>query len=623
MIQTISKTTYTKVKQTAGMQRNGYHLMNSGPASKRPRTSLLGPANNKNSAAQNDPDPFGDDDWTNDELAELEFVATQVEKGNNLNNSCYVTGNQNNCEDTDNLSILRMELDQKSGETKILRDKITDLEKLLCNERKLKQDIQDSKSAETAQLNSRFEKTVDSFKGQLQFKQKELTEAQSVINNLELKNASLKQKLDEKKLSGKFTDQLPSTSSVKIKLVKPESPKISSKKSNKSASDLASSEKKKSIPPQSSNSTAKGKPKRNLRALKVSHGALTGQRSEKYLKDPYSSFIECCKTVLMLPKVSPCLHYLLNFDTIHSNIGNSMHSLSERDVAVNTLLTAMSSLCDDTNISRYGMISIKVLSDLLQNSVNFGKCLLNGRASLIWKLFSNMLLGNIATDNVMDCVIRLAKHANCENEYKQLLQFQIDNSKRLVLSPNIVTKTLYIEFLYLLTRDTASLKAIMSNDQLSILSMIENECHCTHGIANEPNILHFLEKSIKLCTQLASHHIKILIDNKKLTDVYLTTNLILYSLLLSWEVQCTDFKKRLILEAVFLFCITMGVDEYISGTMITQQHPIMIRKLKRFVDTHQNEVAGKWWEVLATSLENEVRLALKSGHQDSSESMDA
>lgn len=250
---------------------------NSWPASKRPRMGSS--SNTKCEKADVDDDPFADDDITGEELEEWELLASQAEINLTQEKSreCSKTingihqngvGNRstfkmptartnhvnNNLKNSDMVKELQTklfmyekqvkELEQsykrKDGETLLLRDKLSRTEKDLVQQKVKVVEIQKRYDDAEVEHDKRMQKEMERYKDQAQFKQAEIMESHNLIKNLEAKNKSLEQQrksgasgavLNNRKKE--FYDTIWSgsqsemgTSAKKIRLVKPESPRI-------------------------------------------------------------------------------------------------------------------------------------------------------------------------------------------------------------------------------------------------------------------------------------------------------------------------------------------------------------------------------------------------------------
>lgn len=239
------------------------------PANKKPRSD------NTNGLSFDDDDPFADD-ITGEEW---EFVATQAELKHSEHNqqkknspSCSTsfkqpqprTGQISGHEDSKLIAALKSKLsvyetkmdelqssfDCKNGETLLLRDRLSNAEKQLNQEKMKVIEMQNNQEKQNSEREKYAGKQIEKCKDEVQFKQAELQESQNLIRNLERKikslehqNSTLKSrspvkpvstcgegiKIDEFSTSQNGQYVGTTSNAKKIKLVKPESPRISSK----------------------------------------------------------------------------------------------------------------------------------------------------------------------------------------------------------------------------------------------------------------------------------------------------------------------------------------------------------------------------------------------------------
>ncbi|XP_078486459.1 uncharacterized protein LOC100175364 [Ciona intestinalis] len=220
-----------------------------------------------------------DDDFTGAELEEIEMLASQVEsqhgvhkhppskpdKSGTASGSIQFklpqtghirtpsTSNHNKMSMNNDVMLLRQQFteqekkikemakltNQKSGEARVLRDKLKHAEKLLFEERQAKILQENEKKEEKMKHENELAKKLEALTDQIAFKEAELKEAESVIKNLSLKNKMVhggNMQKPERKSSGQpcfpsddwACTQSNESAKKRIRLVKPESPKVSS-----------------------------------------------------------------------------------------------------------------------------------------------------------------------------------------------------------------------------------------------------------------------------------------------------------------------------------------------------------------------------------------------------------
>uniref|UniRef100_H2XL69 Uncharacterized protein n=1 Tax=Ciona intestinalis TaxID=7719 RepID=H2XL69_CIOIN len=238
--------------------------------------AMTSSSNVTSSVVNNDFDD--DDDFTGAELEEIEMLASQVESQHGVHKqpskpdktstasgsiqfklpqTSHIrtpsTSNHNKMSMNNDVTLLQQQFNeqekkikemakltnQKSGEARVLRDKLKHAENLLFEERQAKILQENEKKEEKIKHENELAKKLEALTDQIAFKEAELKEAESVIKNLSLKNKMVQKKnirKPERKSSGQpcfpsddwACTQSSESAKKRIRLVKPESPKVSS-----------------------------------------------------------------------------------------------------------------------------------------------------------------------------------------------------------------------------------------------------------------------------------------------------------------------------------------------------------------------------------------------------------